>query len=64
MAVDTPRDVYLAAKAMRGKRPGYFAEKDLLTGLYIGIGALPPDPFYDAAWAAMEEAIRELEARA
>ncbi len=67
MGVDTPRNVYETARDMRariGRRAtGEFAEKDLLLGLYMGIASLPLDPFYDRAWAAMEQAISELEQR-
>lgn len=39
-----------------------FDTQDQLNALYLGIGALPPDPFYDAMWSAMEQRIKILEA--
>lgn len=62
MAVDAPRDVYVNSKALRGERPAApYTRQDLLNALYVGIGAMGLEAFYDPLWAAMEAEIVRLE---
>lgn len=61
VAVDSPQDIYRASKLLRNRPSVPYTDRDLLDALYMGIGNLGPEPFYDAMWSALEAKIQELE---
>jgi hypothetical protein len=61
IAVDGPRDIYLASRELRSRPQVAHTHQDLLNALYIGSGNLGTEPFYDAMWSALSEHIHKLE---